>query len=630
VISLNYSVALNLWMSAMKIGNFLTCLGLVFLLSTYASRGFASELKAINFKQSGELSVLEMVFDDDKVVAEKTNVQQDKQIVIDLKDTKSVERVMRAFDTSEFSGSVVFVSAYPKPGSEKDIRVAIQLRDNVRSILKKEGNRTLLEVENRFGVFSQATVSGVDNLDQPKPAEESDSNVSNLLIPKSDSVEDILDNLTMSGRKKYIGKRVTLNVRDVTVEDLLKMIAETSGFNIILTKDVKQLPAMTLNLVNVPWDQALDTILSLNKLVGRKNGIILMVQTYESAKKEQQEMADAKNMNLKQEPLVTKVFLVSYASTKELSKILEEYLTKERGKISEDSRTNSLIVKDTPDVIEKVRKIIETLDTQTPQVLIESKIIEVNETYAKEIGLKEGLNFGYDPVGEVGVAAASTVGADVTPGTDGGPGFQFSSAPTNTPGNVRNLFGLTVSRFSRLVNLNFSLQLMETESKGKVLSSPKVITQNKKKAKLQASKTDSFRKVEGSGTDQTITFQEVEATLNLEVTPQITNEGSIVLDISIKKEDFGERPSPDAPPKKTMSGVETNVLVDNGSTIVLGGLYEYTKREQISGVPFLKDIPLIGWLFRTPYAPETTKREIIIFLTPRIINQEESGISDQV
>lgn len=610
----------------MKIGYFLSTL-LVFL---FPLIGLSSELKSLNFRQSGELSVLEMVFDNDQVIANKTHISTDKQIVIDLKNTSSNDKAIRPFDTSEFSGSVVFVSAYPKPGSNGDMRVAVQLRDNVRSVLRKEGNRLLLEVENRFGVFNQSTINDLDKVSQETQKDREEENVSNLLIPKSDSVEDILENLTMSGRKKYVGKRITLNVRDVTVEDLLKMISETSGFNIILTKEVKDLNPMTLNLTNVPWDQALDTILSLNKLVAKKNEIILMIQTFDSAKKEQQELADAKNLTLKQEPLVTKVFLISYASTTELSKILNEYITKERGKISEDTRTNSLIVKDTPDVIEKVRKIIETLDTQTPQVLIESKIIEVNETYAKEIGLKEGINFGYDPVGQIGDSQPAVVGGDLVNGADGGPGFQFSSAPTNTPGNVRNVFGLTVTRFSRLLNLNFTLQLMETESKGKVLSSPKVITQNKKKAKLTAKKTDSFRSVEGTGADQTITFKEVEANLELEVTPQITNEGSIVLDISINKEDFGERPSPDAPPKKTGSSVATNVLVDNGSTVVLGGLYEYTKREQHSGIPFLKDIPLIGWLFRTPYAPETTKREIIIFLTPRIINQEESGIADQV
>ena len=170
---------------------------------------------------------------------------------------------------------------------------------------------------------------------------------------------------------------------------------------------------------------------------------------------------------------------------------------------------------------------------------------------------------------------------------------------------------------------------MESESKGKILSSPKVITQNKQKATLKSSKTNSFREITGTGDDRTVSFKEIAATLELEVTPQVTNEGSILLDVNIKKADFGERPFPDAPPNKLGNDIKTNVLVENGSTIVLGGLYEYSKREQHSGIPFLKDIPLLGWLFRTPHAPQTTKREVIIFLTPRIINQAEAGLIDR-
>jgi type IV pilus assembly protein PilQ len=613
----------------MKKGFFHTiCKAAVLVVGFFCLGLNAAEMTGINFQQKGEISELELIFDTNEVEASRFHVPEDKQIILELKNVYAPDKVVRAFDTSEFSGAVVFVSAYKKPNNTKDMRVALQLRDNVRSALKRRENRVVLEIENRYGVFNQKQV---ENAQSPEEKiAESTAEAGKFHVPKSDSVEDILENLTLSGRKKYIGKKISLNVKDVAVEDILKMISEASGFNMILTTEVKQLPPLTLNLTNTPWDQTLDTILSLNKLVARKNGIILMVQTLDSATKEQEEEAKAKSLTVRQEPLVTKVFPISYAGTKELAKILEEYVTKERGKISEDERTNALIVKDTADVIEKMRKIIEVLDTQTPQVLIESKIVEVNESYAKEIGLREGLNFGYDPVGSIGDLGPSVVGDQLQAGTNGGPGFSFSSAPANTGDSVRSVFGLSVSRFSRLINLNFSLQLMETESKGKVLSSPKVITQNKKKAKLASKKTDSFRKVEGSGEDQTITFEEVSATLNLEVTPQITNEGSIVLEIQIDKEDFGERPFPDAPPKKTGNNIQTNVLVDNGSTVVLGGLYEYSKREQHSGVPFLKDIPLIGWLFRTPYAPETTKREMIIFLTPRIINQEEAGLIDKV
>ncbi len=611
----------------MKKGFFRINVQVIIALIFTSNSVFSSTLEKINFRQNGETSEIELVLDQNDVVASKFNINEDKQIILDLKDVKATERVLRGFDTSEFSGSVVFVKAYPKPDSRSDLRVALQLRDNVRSIVNRKDKRIVLVVENRFGVFNKRQVENAQG--SIKQAEVSEENVEKLLVPKSEKVEDILENLTLSGRKKYIGSRISLNIKDVKVGDILKMISEASGFNIILTEEVKKLPSLTLNLSNVPWDQALDTVLGLNKLVAKKNGIILMIQTLKTATKEQTEEANAKLASIKQEPLVTKVFPISYAITKDLMKILIEYITKERGHISEDIRTNSLIVKDTPDVIEKLRKIIDVLDTQTPQVLIESKIVEVNESHAKEIGLSQGFNFGYDPIGNIGDASPSIVGDGISNGADGGPGFAFSSAPSNTGDSVRSVLGLSISRFSRLTNLNFTLQLMESESKGKILSSPKVITQNKQKATLKSSKTNSFREITGTGNDRTVSFKEIAATLELEVTPQVTNEGSILLDVNIKKADFGERPFPDAPPNKLGNDIKTNVLVENGSTIVLGGLYEYSKREQHSGIPFLKDIPLLGWLFRTPHAPQTTKREVIIFLTPRIINQAEAGLIDR-
>ena len=573
--------------------------------------GKQSELEAIEFKQAGEVSQLLLSFDSNEVQASKFHVTEDKQIIIDLKNVKSTERVMRAFDTSEFSGSIVFVSAYKKPNDPRSLRIALQLRDNVRSFLKRLPNRVIVEVENRFGVFTQKVVS--ENQTFEEKTAEAVKVVGKLLVPKSESVEDILENLTLSGRKKYIGRKISFNVKDVSVEDLLKMIADSSGFNIIITDEIRKLKKLTLNLINVPWDQALDTILGLNKLVATKNGIILMVQTLKKATEDKKLEVSAKQLAQKEEPLVTKVFPISYATTTEMSKILTEYVTEGRGKISLDERTNSLIIKDMADVIEKMRKIIEVLDTQTPQVLIESKIVEVNESYSKEIGLTDGINFGYDPIGSTDNI------------TNVGPGFTFSSAPTAGA----NVLGVQVQQFNRLLNLTFNLQLMESEAKGKVVSSPKVITQNKKEAELGSTLTTTYPVITGTGDDRQTTFEEITAKVNLKVTPQVTNEGSIALAIDLTREVFGQRPQPDAPPNKTERKVKTNVLVENGSTVVLGGLYQYTKQENHSGVPFLKDLPLVGWLFRTVYNPATTKEELVIFLTPRIINQEGAGLADR-
>jgi len=606
----------------MKKGIFrsLFCLVVFTLLST---KMYAAELLSINFQQIGEISQLELVFDDNNVVANKFHVNEDKQIIIDLKDVKATPRAMRGFDTSEFSGSVVYVSAYKKPGADNDLRVALQLRDNVRSIVKRKPERLVLEIENRFGVFTQKKVSKFNSFNDKITADEGAAE--GIKVPKSENIEDILENLTMSGRKKYVGKKISFNVKNISVEDILNLIAESSGFNIIITEDIKKLPPLNLNLNNVPWDQALDTILGLNKLVASKNGVILMITTLEKATQDQKLEAAAKKVVQKEEPLVTKVFPISFTKTADLTKILTSYSTSDRGSIATDQRTNSLIVKDTPAVIEKMRKIVEVLDTQTPQVMIEAKIVEVSENYSKEIGLKEGLTFGYDPIGSNNGSPVE-VGQDLTAGNVGGPGFSFSTAP-NTTG--RNIFGLAIKRFGRLTDLTFNLQLMESESKGKIIASPKVVTENKKKAKIETSDKRFFVVSTTEGDTTTTEVKEVEATLTLEVTPQVTNEGSISLEISLIKEQFAAQTDPSLPPPEQGRTVETNVLVDNGSTIVIGGIYNFEKRENHSGVPFLKDIPLIGWLFRTAHNPSTEKNELVIFITPRIVNQEEAGLLDK-
>jgi type IV pilus assembly protein PilQ len=585
-----------------------------------------AEVLGINFYQENEISKLEVVLNSNNVEANRFHVPEDKQIILDLQNVNATERVMRAFDTSEFSGSAVFVSAYRKPGDPRDIRIAIQLRDNVRSVIKRMPNRIVLEIENRFGAFARDVQTNQEVVMAATDAAAAETS-ENVLIPRSESVEDILENLTLSGRKRYVGRRITLNVRNVNVEDILKMIAEASGFNIITTSEIGSLPPLSLNLTNIPWDQALDTVLGLNKLVAEKNGMILLVRSLAQATRDIEDSIRARQLAQSEEPLVTKVFPISYSDIEELKEILEDYLTEERGKISVDLRTNSLIVKDTVEVMERMRRIVETLDTQTPQVLIEGKIVEVTENYAKRIGLGNGVQFGYDPIGlKTSGTQPSPIGSGTSTGGNAGPGFSFNTAPALT-GGAGTVFGLSVARFNRMVNLNFALQLLETESKAKIIASPRVITQNKKRARIASTDTIAVPVTLGAGDNAQTSFDDATASLALDVTPQVTNEGSINLEIELQKEQFGARPEDGAPPDKQSREITTNVLVDNGSTIVLGGIYNYEFSESHSGVPFLKDVPLIGWLFRSPHNPETRKNELVIFITPRVINQEEAGIA---
>ena len=611
----------------MKKGFFLSVLATVFNLSFALN---AAEMKAINFTQKGEVSELEFIFDTNEIQASKFQVKDDKQIIVDLSNTTASAKVMRAFDTSQFSGGVVFVKAYKKPKNDKDIRVAIQLRDNVRSVLVRKPNRVVLQIENRYGVFSQKKVEDNQSFKE-NIANIPTSEAAKFIIPKSESVEDILESITQSGRKKYIGKKVSMNLRSVKPDEILKMIADTSGFNIIITEDVKKIEPISLNLNDVPWDQALDTVLEMNKLVAKKNGMILLVTTYESAAKEREQEKKTKESIVELEPLLTKIFPISYAKITDLKAILAEYSSdkigsgvaganaQKRGMISVDTRTNSLIVKDTAEVIERMKKIVELLDAQTPQVLIESKIVEVSERYSKEIGLDQGLGFGYDPFS-----------ASAAAGTNAG-SFSFSTAPDAT----RSLFGLSITRFNKLINLDFKLKLMESESKGKIISSPKVITKNNVPATITQDEstyypvtTTTIAAATGASTSTT-DFKSQSSKLELGVTPQVTNEGSISLEVEVKKDSLSPSVQNSGPQDEVKRVVKTQVLVDNGATVVIGGIYSYSQSESHSGVPFLKDIPIIGWLFRTKYNPATVKKELIIFLTPRIINQEEAGLVDR-
>ncbi len=588
-------------MSYMKKGFFLFTLIMSFGV-------FAQEIKNVNFVQEGEVSKL-IIEADKNLFAERFHVTEDKQIILDLKNVKISPKLLRGIDTSEFPGSTVYISGYKKPGSTNDIRFAIQLRDNVRSVLESNDNKIVLNIENRFGVFSKGKLRSNDDttLGGSKSVEDSIG----LNIPKSNSIEDILSNLTMSGPKKYIGKRISINVKDISVPDLLNMIADTSGFNIIIDQEVVKSPPLTLTLTNVPWDQALDTIMNLSKLVADKNANILIMKTVAQAAKEREDQVKNEALKADLEPLVTRVFLINYATLADISKIIKDYLTEKRASMQTDERTNSLIVKDTVDSIDRIKKIIETLDTQTPQVLIEAKIIEVNDTYEKKIGLEQGLRFGYDPVKDSSALPE-------------GPGFSFSTAGAPA-------LGATIGIYKRLVGLDFRLQLMETESKGRVISTPRVVAQNKKPATITSSEQTSFRvqQVATTTAPALATFQNISADLTLTVTPQVTNDGAISMQISLSKSSFNARPSNDAPPNMNRRNVTTSVLVDNGSTVVIGGLYQTDSLDTISGIPFLKDLPLIGWLFRTPKSNVTNKKEMIIFMTPRILNQDQAGLSER-
>ncbi len=591
------------------------------------SVAYSQEIQNVSFSQEGEISKLIIELDQENVLTERFHVTEDKQIVLDLKNVKSSPKHLRGIDTSEFPGSTVFISGYRKPGSTSDVRFAIQLRDNVRSVLETSGKKIVLNIENRFGVFSKDKIRKTEaSLDSK---ESTLDDVVKINIPKSNQIEDILYNLTLSGPKKYIGKRISLNVRNIPVTEILDMIADTSGFNIIIDQGVSSVPPLTITLTNVPWDQALDTVMTLSKLVAQKSSNILIIKTLDMATKEKEAELAAAKLKLNSEPMVTRIFLINYATLGDMSKIIRDYLTPEKGSIQTDERTNSLIVKDTIEAIERIKKIIDTLDTQTPQIMIESKIIESSESFEKIVGLRNGLQFGYNPFDSI----RTTTGPGWTFSTTGDyrqiTGGQVQPGASGGLAGASGAMSFTLGVFRRLVNLNFTLQMAEIEKKIKIVSSPKVVTQNKKAANITNSTQTSYKVQTPVGVGATATqFASTVATTTLSVTPQVTNDGSISMDISLQKAGLGA-PVSEGPPDLNTRNIATNVLVGNGSTLVIGGMYSSTEQKQEEGIPLLRNMPLVGWLFRKPAVEKNNKDELIIFITPRILNIEEAGFSEK-
>jgi len=589
---------------------FFLTLSFLFSANTFS----ATNILGLHFQQEGDVSQLVIKADGPIAYIKKHNKDQ-KTLVIDLKDVVSTQKILRPIDTSEFPGAMVYISSYPKSDSPNDVRIAIQLRDNVNSVVEKVGNNLVLKVENRYGVFAQGgdlPVANVPSDSRPGEIQDtvdaSDDQSLGLKVPKSNQVEDILENLTLSGGKKYIGKKISVNVRNVPIPDILNMIAETSGFNIFMEDGVASKPPMTINLTNVPWDEALDTVLMINKLSATKYNNILTVTTIEKAldSKAKKEEEDKK---LKvQEPLVTKIFSINYAKPSDVTTILEDYKTESRGKITVESRTNKIIVKDTASAIERMKKIIELIDTATPQILIEGKIVEVKEDSAKEIGL-DSLTGTYNPFGPF-------TGDSDSPK----PGFTINTLGTGA------VLDFTIDFFKHLKDVNLSLKLLESKSKARIVSSPRVITQNNVAATISSSQTSAYRTVSiNNGVSQDV-WQSASANINMNVTPSVTNNGSIAMTVSVSKSGFTNSPGAGAPPNTATNSVNTNVLVDNGSTLVLGGLYKMEDTESQSGIPVLQDIPILGWLFRTKWNPVKNKSEMMVFITPTIMNQSEAGL----
>ncbi|SDZ95672.1 type IV pilus assembly protein PilQ [Alkalimonas amylolytica] len=432
-------------------------------------------------------------------------------------------------------------------------------------------------------------------------------NIFTLTVQRDTTQRSIL------GGREYQGQAISLNFQDIPVRTVLQIIADYNGFNLVTSDSVTG--NVTLRLDGVPWDQALDIVLRVRGLDKRMDGNILMVApTDELASREARELQarlDVENL----EPLYSDFLVINYAKAADIATLLRNQdtsLLSERGAVTVDDRTNTILIRDTSRSIENARRLVERLDIPVRQVLIESRMVTVKDNVQEDLGIRWGFSDQQRTKGTSGTAAgANTIAGGVIPSLD--QRWNVNLPVTNPAGNI----AFHVARLSDGTILDLELSALEQENKAEIIASPRITTSNQKMARIEQGTEIPYVQAASSGAT-TVTFKK--AVLSLEVTPQITPDNRIILDLIITQDTRGDTVQTPTGPATAIDTqrIQTQVLVDNGETIVLGGIYQQQAISAVSKVPLFGDIPYVGRLFKNT-SEFNEKTELLIFVTPRIL-----------
>ncbi|MDR5892140.1 type IV pilus secretin PilQ [Halomonas mongoliensis] len=410
----------------------------------------------------------------------------------------------------------------------------------------------------------------------------------------------------------YTGERITLNFQDIEVRSVLAIIADFTGLNLVASDSVQG--RVTLNLEDVPWDQALDLVLKSHGLASRQEGnVIVVAPAGELAQREQLEIQSREQMETLA-PLVTEYVEVRYARASDLAALLrggEGFgLLTERGRVAVDQRTNMLLIQDTADQIDEILRTLDRLDVAVRQVQIEARIVIASDTATRELGVNWGVS---SPRRRAGGRLDLGGASDGTPISGlGGLAVDFGSTERGVGGATSFAFGY----LSGDVLLDLELRALESEGRSYTISQPRVITANQRPAVIKQGQERAYREAAASGA-ASVDFKE--AVLSLEVTPQITPDNRIIMDVAITNDTFGEAEFAGEEPPINKSEIQTQVLVDNGETVVLGGILQTEEIRNLVKTPFLGDLPVLGNLFR--YTQQSNEKvELLVFITPRILD----------
>ena len=530
-------------------------------------------------------------------------------------------------------------------GNNGEGRIVVDMTDSTTGIdIRRQGQRLLVDfigtnlprnLERRLDVADFGTpVQTVDTASQGNNVrmtieprglwEHSAYQTDTQFIIEVKQIREDPNKLVQGSQPGYSGEKLSLNFQNVEIRSVLQVIADFTGLNIITSDTVQG--SLTLRLKDVPWDQALDIILKSKSLDKRKSGnVILIAPKDELAAREKLEL-ESKQQIVDLEPLITETFRLKYQKAENLKKIFEgsgsggggggdggRKILSKRGSAVLDPRTNTLFVQDVPGRLDEIRRLIGEIDVPTRQVLIEARIVIADDQFSRQLGARFGVS-------------AQRIGTSNNTGTSGNfvdSGSVASGGITGpNPGNLNvNLpvagaagsLALTFLNLGSGPLINIELSALEADKRGKVVSSPRVITADQQEAFIEQGTEIPYLQASSSGATN-VAFKP--AVLSLKVKPQITPDDKVIMDLEVKKDSVGQifAGIPSIDTKK----VNTQILVENGETAVLGGIYEQTQRNDVTKVPFLGDIPVVGNLFKTT-TRQNDKTELLIFITPKII-----------
>jgi type IV pilus assembly protein PilQ len=578
------------------------------------------EITGIDFKQLEDKS--RIIISSSAKAPYEVEEGPENTVLLEIKGMTVPPKLSRPLDTHEFASPVFKITPINVViGDQKSTQVLVKLRKMVTFDVTQEKDRIYLDFARpeEFKVEKPKPIEVVtvekppaeEEIAKPTVVEKAEIEEPQVTPPTpATQITPAIPSEEEEVEKVYTGKKITLDFKDADIDNILRLFAEVSDLNIIATEDVKG--TVTVRLVDVPWDQAFDLILQSKNLGVEKIGNVVRIAPLDRISAEKRARAEAVKATEELAPLVTELIQVNYSTAAELAAKVQGLLS-DRGTVTVDERTNTLIVKDIEVNLITAKELVRRLDAQTPQVLIQAKVIEANLDFGRELGITWGGSvqeaFPDENVNVTGSGASVgdfVVDLPAPVGTGAGGAIEFLIA------NLANTKYLQVR-----------ISALEETGQGRIISSPRVTTLDHTQASIEQGLRIPYLKLTEEGT---ATTDFIEANLKLTVTPHVTADGHIKMELTISKDTPDQSITVLGVPSIDKKEVKTEVLVKDGEVVVIGGIYTYTKSASIDAVPLFYKIPLLGWLFQKR-RKDDDKRELLIFIAPRIVQPRRTAAS---